>query len=42
MKAILEAYHADPPLQETIISQLGLRGFDVKQNITRVMNVYGL
>ncbi|MCC9088483.1 glycosyltransferase family 1 protein [Bacillus pumilus] len=42
MKAILEAYHAEPPLQETITSQLGQRGFDVKQNITRVMNVYGL
>ncbi|AOZ89235.1 glycosyl transferase [Bacillus xiamenensis] len=42
MKAILEAYHEEPPLQETITSQLGQRGFDVKQNITRVMNVYGL
>ncbi|MBD3859356.1 glycosyltransferase family 1 protein [Bacillus sp. 28A-2] len=42
MKAILEAYHAEPPLQQTITSQLEQRGFDVKQNITRVMNVYGL
>jgi len=42
MKAVLEAYHAEPPLQETIISQLEQRGFDVKQNITRVMDLYGL
>ncbi|KIL24483.1 hypothetical protein B4134_3298 [Bacillus safensis] len=42
MKAVLEAYHAEPPLQETITSQLEKRGFDVKQNITRVMNLYGL
>lgn len=42
MKAVLEAYHAEPPLQETITYQLEQRGFDVKQNITRVMNGYGL
>lgn len=42
MKAVLEAYHAEPPLQETITSQLEQRGFDVKQNITRVMDLYGL
>ncbi|KPN14641.1 glycosyl transferase [Bacillus australimaris] len=42
MKAVLEAYHAEPPLQETIISQLEQRGFDVKQNITRVMDLYGM
>ncbi|WP_113387384.1 glycosyltransferase family 1 protein [Bacillus pumilus] len=42
MKAVLEAYHAEPPLQETITYQLEQRGFDVKQNITRVMKGYGL
>lgn len=42
MKAVLEAYYAESPAQETITSQLAQRGFDVKQNITRVMNVYGL
>ncbi|MEI4789369.1 glycosyltransferase family 1 protein [Bacillus sp. FJAT-53060] len=42
MKTVLEAYHAESPLQETIISQLAQRGFDVKQNITRVMDLYGL
>ncbi|OLP65281.1 putative glycosyltransferase EpsF [Bacillus pumilus] len=42
MKAILEVYHAESPPQGIITSQLEQRGFDVKQNITRVMNVYGM
>ncbi|MFJ5964516.1 glycosyltransferase family 1 protein [Bacillus sp. NPDC093026] len=42
MKTILEAVQAESPAQETITSLLEKRGFDVKQNITGVMNLYGL
>ncbi|MFS0655145.1 glycosyltransferase family 1 protein [Bacillus sp. 179-C3.3 HS] len=42
VEEILEVYQAESPPQEVITAQLAKRGFDVKQNITRVMNVYGL
>ncbi|MGE6630127.1 glycosyltransferase family 1 protein [Bacillus sp. NPDC077027] len=42
MKEILEAYHSDPPRRELIMSALADKGFDVKGNVTRVMNLYGM